>query len=113
MSFGPQTFSIGELDQRVTIQELISTPDGAGGYLTKWSDVATVWAKVRPRASKEAVGSDRVEGSAVYMFVMRYRSIDERNRFMWKGVPFNVRPAMDHGPRSLYIVVDAEKGVAQ
>ena len=113
MTFGAQTFQVGELDQRVSIEMLSSVPDGMGGYTTEWVKLCNAWAKVRPKSTKEEDNADRVEGSAVYIFIMRYREIDDRCRFIWRGKPFNVRPSMDRGPRCLYISVEAERGVAQ
>ncbi len=35
------------LRQRITIEELVKTPDGAGGFTTSWQSVATLWANVK------------------------------------------------------------------
>ena len=41
--------SIGKMDKRIELKQNIRTPDGAGGYSTALTTVATVWAEeVKP-----------------------------------------------------------------
>ena len=113
MTFGPRTFTPGELDQRVTIQSPTNMPDGRGGVVSGWEDVATVWAHVRPKSGRERSNADRVEASANYLIVIRWRAIDPSWRIVWNGIPFNIRFPADYGRRALYLELDAERGVAQ
>lgn len=105
-------FSAGELDQRVTFRREVNVDDGMGGSSTTWEDVATVWAKVRPMSGTEREHSDRQNVQANYLIVIRPRSdIDESCIAVWKGTQFNIRFAKDR-PRSRFLEIEAEKGVA-
>jgi SPP1 family predicted phage head-tail adaptor len=105
---------VGEIDQRVVIQRLTLTPDGSGGNVKSWTELATVWCHVRPKSGRESVGSDRVEGSASYLFVIRYRAgLRDSDRIVWKGVSYNIRAIHDRSGRRLYLDLEAERGVAQ
>jgi len=109
MSYAP-----GELDQRVTITRESLAGDGMGGSVLTTSAVATVWAHVRPKSSRERVHSERLGGESTYLFVLRYRSdIRESDRLVWGGVSYNIRGINTRGGRELYIELDAERGVAQ
>ena len=44
---------IGELRKQVTVQAEGQTPDGAGGYTLAWTNVATVWAEIKPVTGRE------------------------------------------------------------
>lgn len=107
-----ETFSSGELDQRVTFRRESKTDDGIGGSVTTWTDIATVWAKVRPMSGSEREHSDRLNATANYLIVIRARDdIDESCIAVWKGTQFNIRFARDQ-PRSRFVALETEKGVA-
>lgn len=107
------TYRGGELDQRVTIRSRTRAPDGAGGFSEHWSDVATVWALVRPMSGRERENADRQEASANYLIVVRYRSdVKESDSIYWRGNEYNIRFIKDRGPRALYLEMEAERGVA-
>ncbi len=109
-----QPFRIGEMDQRVTLQREVLTPDGMGGNTLALTTIATVWALVRPRGGKEIEYTERLNGQAAYMFVIRQRDdIQENDRINWQGVDYNIRMISRLGGRNLYLEIDAERGVAQ
>nr|BDD44157.1 hypothetical protein 24 [bacterium] len=109
MSYRP-----GELNERVTIQRQQTTSDGAGGHILSWADVKTVWARVRPKSGAENDDFNRVNATALAVFIVRYRSdLKASDRFVWRGVPYNIRFIPPVTPRALYLAVEAEAGVAQ
>ncbi len=101
----------GQLDQRVTLQSKTRTADNMGGATETWSDVGTFWAMVRPMRGRETLDDQRVEAKGMYRFVMRERDVNETQRFLWKGEAYNIRAVMREGGRSLYLDIDAERGV--
>lgn len=109
-----QKFRIGEMDQRIEIVRETLTDDGMGGSTVALATIATVWALVRPRSGNEIEYSDRLNGQAAYMFVIRQRDdIQENDRLKWLGVEYNIRMISRLGGRNLYLEIDAERGVAQ
>lgn len=64
---------IGKLRHRVTIQKLISTPDGGGGSTKTWIDDATVWAAIEPLRGGERYVAQQVQSELTHKITMRYR----------------------------------------
>ena len=72
------------MDQRITIQESSESRDSTGAAILSWSDVATVWAKVRKPRGDEKFGSQHIYSEATHEIELRYRSgITTRNRIIW------------------------------
>lgn len=105
---------IGELDQRVELQESSRVKDGQGGYNETWSVTATVWAHVRPMSGGERLRADGTQAEAGYMVVIRFRNdIDESWRVRWinQDKLMNVRFCHNSGTRSMYLPIECERGV--
>jgi head-tail adaptor len=81
------TIAIGELRDRVAIQQATRTPDGEGGYDVSWPGtvIAIVWAKVTPAsAGDEALRSDAVTAVHRYEVTIRYRAdVAPKMRLSW------------------------------
>lgn len=104
----------GTLDQRVTIQQEARTADAYGGAALAWTDLATVWAGVRPLAGRERADMAAVEAPANYRFTIRRRGdVTEKMRLAWNGGTYNIRFIADPGTRGLYMTIEAERGAAQ
>ena len=104
----------GEMNERVQIIRETRTSDGAGGQTLSLTTLASVWAHVRPRSGREMERFDRVNASAMYLFVIRYRTdVEESDRILWKGEFYNIRYIAQGTGRALYFEIDAERGVAQ
>lgn len=74
MSTDPQNNLSGRLNQRITLQQKVRTPDGAGGSSLVWQDVATLWAEVAPGRSIEALTHDKLMLRNLHRITIRYRS---------------------------------------
>lgn len=109
------TYRVGELDQLIDIKREVRVSDGAGGFTTSRTDVAAdLWAHARPRSGKEIGVHNRVEAPAMYLFVVRYRSdVKENDIIVWDGDDYNIRAILTRGGRSMYLEIDAERGVTQ
>lgn len=104
---------IGELDERITLRREEQVQDEYGTLTQTPEDYAIVWAHVRPRSGTEQMVSDSVEASAEYLVVLRYRrDIAMDDTIIWRDTPFNIRRINDRGPRSPYLEIIAERGVA-
>lgn len=103
----------GLLDQRITLQRRTETADGGGGVSRSWATLATVWASVKAKASRESVSEGRMSAVFAVMFTIRNRDVRETDRISWNGEVYNIRGVMREGTRPLYVVVEAERGVAE
>lgn len=108
--------SPGKLDQRVTLQGVTLSDDGAGGKVKTWADFATtptVWCHVKPSAGGERFDEDRTTAMATLIFTIRYRSdVDETDRLVWNGEIYNIRQRKRASNRKPYLVLVAERGVS-
>ncbi|SMH30565.1 phage head closure protein [Azospirillum agricola] len=102
----------GELDQRIRIERPDNTPNGRGGVVKGWAEVATVWARVRPVSGRELAASGQIEAAAVYRIAIRRRTdVTAGCRIVWQGKAMNVRFTPDTGSRTAFIFIDCEAGV--
>lgn len=90
---------IGDLKERVTIQERITTQDTFGAESSNWNDIKTVWADVQGLRGFERYAAAQVQAQNDVKVFMRYRS-DVKNKMR-----------LVHGDRILDIesVVDIDR----
>lgn len=107
--------TIGAMDQRVTLQRIVRTADGAGGIVEAWADFTdrpTVWANVIAKAGSESMIEGRMTATFTVLFTIHNRrDIEPRDRIIWQGVAYNIRGIRDMGGRELRLVIEAERGV--
>lgn len=105
-------YYIGELDQLVSIQREARTADSMGGASVAWTTVANVRALVRPMSGREVERAQKVGTEAMYLVVIYRRDdVRESDTILWNGIRLNIRVAR-HRPRSLFLELEAERGVA-
>lgn len=107
----------GRMDQRITLQRLVKTADGAGGYRESWVAFATnprPWAKVMAKAGRENMTEGRIAAQFTVLFEIYNRSdLVETDRILWGGIPYNIRGIRREGAQPLTVVLEAERGVTQ
>jgi len=67
---------IGELKKRITVQEVVETPDGGGGFTDAWQSISTnpdLYASITPLSSGESLKFHQLENSATHKIIIRYR----------------------------------------
>lgn len=107
------TYRPGELSENIIIKRETLTPDDMGGNTLALTNVHTCRAHVRPMSGGERNNWDQLNSANMYLFVIRYRTgILATDRITWRGYTFNIRQIDDKGPRSMYLEIAAEKGVA-
>jgi SPP1 family predicted phage head-tail adaptor len=108
---------IGGMDQRITLQRLVKSPDGAGGYTEGWASLARdpcPWAKVIAKSGRESMVEGRIAAQFTVTFEIYNRDdVIETDRIMWQGAPYNIRGIRREGGRKLRLVIEAERGVTQ
>lgn len=107
---------IGKLDQRITLQRQIETPDGGGGVVRMWGNVANnacPWANVKAKAGREGLDEGRTNATFIVVFTIYNRTdLSEKDRIVWNGENYNIRGILRTGDRKLFLQVEAERGVA-
>lgn len=64
---------IGKLRHRVTLQKQINAPNDYGATVTKWRDIATVWAEIKPLSGREYFSAQQVQSEVTTQIWLRYR----------------------------------------
>lgn len=87
---------IGDLRHRVRLEQIVRTPDDAGGASTSWSLVAEMWAVLRPITGDEALNAERLSGHISHEVVVRHRDeIRPEMRFVLGTRLFDIRAVID------------------
>lgn len=60
------------LNKRITIEENVTTSDGAGGFTSSWATFATVWAEIKPVSTDEKFTSMQVKNTVTHSVTIRY-----------------------------------------
>lgn len=103
----------GALDQRIEFQRETLTDDGAGGKLSAWATLATVWAEAKPMNGSETLARGGVVAVAKVRFTIRNSlTLNETDRISWGGKFYNIREILTAGSRPLYVDIIAERGVS-
>ena len=104
---------IGFLRKRITIQNETSTPDGAGGFVLAWSDVATVWAEIMPLNGREVFVAQQPEGRVTHRVTLRWFSgVTTDMRVVFNSRVFNIRSVLNTDERNQWLELMVEEGGA-
>ena len=74
----------GQLKQRITLQRPGGSRDVLGERTTTWTDVATVWARIRPLSTREAAIAGQQQSSASHAVDIRYSSLVSTIDATWR-----------------------------
>jgi SPP1 family predicted phage head-tail adaptor len=95
---------IGELTRRVVLEEVVRSPDGAGGATESWSAVATLFAAVRALSGAENFTFDRIDGRVTHEVVIRHRGdVRPAMRFRMGTRIFEIVAALDADGRRRHL----------
>lgn len=87
---------IGQMRHRLQLQEAVTLPDGGGGNIVTWTDVAEIWAAIRPVSGGEVVEADALQGRISHVIDVRFRAgITPRHRFRLGARIFDIRAVID------------------
>lgn len=98
----------GKLRERVTIQREVVTRDTFGAEVNPWTDVATVWASVRPGASGERFisAADQVQATITHTVRVRYREgLSPKMRLKWEGRFLGIQSVVEPDGRKRELVL--------
>jgi SPP1 family predicted phage head-tail adaptor len=103
----------GMLRHSVSLQRVVKTADGAGGFTHTWSTIATLRAFLRVTGANESTGQDRLNMSQRQKATIRYRSdLLPNDRILFQGKAYQIRGISDIEFRKKYLELDLESGVA-
>ncbi len=104
--------SAGKLNRRITIQRRSATLDDYGQESAGWTDIATVWADVRPIGGREKMRSMAVESTLTHTVLVRYRTdlLPAVSADAWRIVYgtriLQITASMDQDDARKYIIFD-------
>lgn len=97
----------GIFDRRVTIQSASISLDGAGQPVQTWSDVVTVWMRIKPVKGSERFVAHQVVGKSVVTFEARYRTgVTVQHRLLYDGKAWDIQDVRQVG-RKKGLEIDA------
>ncbi len=106
---------IGELRKCVTVQSESQTSDNAGGYALAWTNLATVWANIKPASGSEVYTAQHLEGHITHHITMRWRSditLTTDMRILYGARVFNIRALLNTDESNQWIDLLVEEGSA-
>jgi SPP1 family predicted phage head-tail adaptor len=105
--------SCSRLRQRLTLQEEIEIPDGAGGFTRSWQDIADLWAEIIPFTGREKLFAGQLQSQISHRILLRYRSgITAGQRLVFENRAFNIRYLFNTAEADETLEILAEEGVA-
>ncbi|MGH1350003.1 MAG: phage head closure protein [Methyloligellaceae bacterium] len=92
--------NIKQIRHRIALQALILTDDGFGGQTRSWQQIATLWASLRPKStreySKETINAEQLQSTIIYEITIRHRTdITPQMRIIFGSRKFNILSAFD------------------
>lgn len=105
------------LRHRVTLQQPVLTPDGAGGYTRTWATVATLWAQIEPATqrgqSREIFADQHLEPAVTHHVTIRYLSgVTADMRLLYGTRVFAILAVTNKDERNVLLQILAREGVS-
>ena len=86
----------GRLDQRVTLEQLVTIGDSWGGTVEAWAPLMTVWAAVEPLVGREYLAAQAAQSEVTARVTMRYRTgITAQDRVIHDGKTYGIVSVID------------------
>ena len=104
---GP-AFDPGTLHRRLTLEEPVEAPDGAGGVTRSFSAAATLWASVEPVSARGGVAADALGANVTHRIRIRAGAdVTLRHQFRDGDAVFRVIAIRERDRR--FLDIDAEE----
>ena len=102
----------GELRSRLVVESPQRVSDGAGGAVTSWLELATIWANVAPTSAREQVSAEQRAEKTTHKITLRYRNdIDATMRFSGGGRIFDIEAIINEAERDQWLVCYCVEGI--
>jgi SPP1 family predicted phage head-tail adaptor len=111
------------LRHRLTLQQEVQIPDGAGGSSKSWQDVADLWAEIIPivgadsqlnkSSGKELLFAGQMQSEISHRILLRYRDgVTAAMRLVFETRVFNIRYVANVEERRDTMELLVQEGVA-
>lgn len=95
----------GALRHEMALESVTLTPDGAGGHIEVWGEVATVFAMLEPVNATTTFGADQTLESVTHRITLRHRAgVASGMRFSGNGRTFDIVTVHDPDETGRYLV---------
>lgn len=98
------------LNRRLILEQVTEAEDGAGGFVSVWQALGTVWASLEPGAVREVSVGDRVETIQPVQITLRAAPIGDGarplvgHRLREAGRSYRIQGVRARDPRGLYLL---------
>lgn len=106
------TVTIGDLRERITLQQATETADGQGGKVRTWAALATVWAQViAAGAGRESLNTSAVRPLLNYAItIWRRTDVTPQMRVIWGSKTLQIEGVRDPDGRRVWTTLDCVEG---
>tara|TARA_Y100001972_G_scaffold83520_1_gene101626 strand:+ start:201 stop:548 length:348 start_codon:yes stop_codon:yes gene_type:complete len=113
--------AIGKMVHSVKLQQPSRSTDTGGGAVITFSDVATVFASIKPKGGSEVLFGDQLEGRETYVITIRFRrGVTNKFRILYAFTTgganftrtFNITRVENVNERDRYLNLYCTEGVA-
>ena len=102
----------GELRSRLVVESPQRVSDGAGGAVTSWLELATIWANITPTSAREQRSAEQRAEKTTHRITLRYRSdINATMRFVGDGRIFDIEAIINEAERDQWLVCYCVEGL--
>lgn len=103
---------IGDLDQRVVLEQPVDTPDEIGGVTRVWTNVDQVWAQVTPMSGREEFNGERQASVIIHRVLIRWRpDVTGAMRVRLGDRFLSIHAAIDWDERRRFLLLQCEETV--
>src|SRR3954451_20499232 len=103
---------IGEMRQRLVLEQPAETADGAGGVTRSYATVATLWAALMPVSDRDAVEAQALGAEVTHRAVMRMRTdITTHHRLRLGARVFRIVALRDQDGTGRFLEINAQERI--
>ncbi|SET83453.1 head-tail adaptor protein [Oceanicella actignis] len=119
MSWARETVLAPVLNRRLTLEEEVRAPDGAGGWTRAWRELGVLWAAVRARAGRELDEGGRALSRVSHRILVRAAPMGSAarpradQRLREDGRVFRIRAVTEADARGRYLLCWADEEAEQ
>lgn len=98
-----------QLNRLLTLEQSVSTTDGAGGFATAWQSLGNLWAAIVPGVGREVAGEEVRKSTISYRITVRGAPVGSPQRPMpgqrmtTTGRIFNIVAVTEDGTSGHYL----------
>ena len=106
------------LNRQLVLEDSYRTPDGAGGYLTEWQPLGTIWGCLRAGSGREVSGQEMARSRVPVRIIVRAMPVGSParpragQRLREGGRIFRIEAVADYHADGRFLVCHAEEEVA-